>query len=144
MKIKITRVDKTLPLPEYQTPGAVGFDLYARVKTMVKPKSLARIPSNIIVQTPRNYVFLLAARSSLAFKKGLMLANGVGIIDHDFSGPEDEVQIAVYNFTNQTVVVDRGERIAQGLFIPTAIAAWQEIGATAKKTRGGFGSTGNK
>jgi dUTP pyrophosphatase len=142
MKVRIKRVDRGLPLPAYQTAGAVGCDLYARLATEVAPHSLARVPANVIIQTPPGYMFLVASRGSTPFRKGLMLANGVGIGDQDFCGPEDEYHIAVYNFTAEAVVVERGERIAQGIFVPVAIAEWVEMDDADQPTRGSFGSTG--
>jgi dUTP pyrophosphatase len=142
MKVRIKRLDRGLPLPAYQTAGSVGCDLYARLTTVIPPRSLARVPANVIIQTPPGYMFLVASRGSTPFKKGLMLANGVGIGDQDFCGPEDEYQIAVYNFTDQPVTVERGERIAQGIFVPVAVAEWVEVEAVDGPSRGGFGSTG--
>ncbi len=142
MKVKIKRVDKELPLPKYQTKGAVGCDLYARVTTNVEPGKLAKIPANVIVKTPPGYMFLVASRSSTPFKKGLMMAHGVGIGDQDFWGPEDEYHIPVYNITEEVVTVDRGERIAQGIFVPVTIAEWEEVDEGGSESRGMYGSTG--
>ncbi len=114
MKVRIKRVDKKLSLPKYHTKGAVGFDFVARVTTKVKPKSLAKVPGNLIIDTPQGYMMLLASRGSTPWRKGLFMAHGVGIGDQDFNGEEDEYQVPVYNFTNKTVTVERGERIAQG------------------------------
>lgn len=145
MKVKITRIDKNLPLPIYQTKGSVGCDLYARVTTKIPPKGLAKIPANVIIETPPGFMFLIASRSSTPFKKGLMKANGVGIIDQDFSGPGDEINLSVYNFTDSEVFVKRGERIAQGVFVAIEKADWVEMRSTGQtSTRGGFGSTGHK
>lgn len=144
MKVRITRVDKELPLPEYHTAGAVGCDLYARETTKIAPKSLTRIPANVIIETPPGYMFIVAFRGSTPFKKGLLPPHGIGIGDQDFCGPEDEYKIAVYNFTDDEVVVERGERIAQGIFVPVEIVEWEEIDKSDKPTRGGFGTTGGK
>lgn len=144
MKIRIKRIDKKLPIPKYHTKGAVGFDFLARKKTLVKPKSLAKIPGNLVVQTPKGYMLLLASRSSTPFKKGLMIANGVGIGDQDFSGDNDEYLIAVYNFTKKTVTVERGERIAQGIFVKVGVADFEEVNKMSNSSRGGFGTTGKK
>ena len=57
------------------------------------------------------------ARSSTPLKRGLMIANGVGIVDSDYCGPTDEVKIAVMNFTDAPVPVNAGDRIAQGLLL---------------------------
>ena len=142
MKIKIVRVDKSLPLPKYQTEGAVAFDLYCREDATVAPHELAMLPSNFIIQVPDGYALIIAARSSLAKKKGLVLGNGIGVIDKDYHGPEDEIKILVHNFTDSPIVVTRGERIAQGLIVPVAKATWEEVSAIKDESRGGFGSTG--
>jgi len=144
MKIKIKRLGQSLSLPRYHTAGSAGFDLSARVETTILPKQIARIPSGLIISTPIGYVLTLAARSSLASKKGLMLANGIGTIDSDYCGPDDEILLSVYNFTDQIVIIEKGERIAQGMFLKVEQAQWEEVEEITAKSRGGFGSTGNK
>lgn len=142
MNVSIKRIDTSLELPKYQTGGSVGFDFLARIETIIASKSLARVPANVIIQIPSGYSLLIFARSSLAFKKGLMLANSVGVVDQDFCGPEDEIQIALYNFTDTPVTIQKGDRLAQGLFVPIGVAHFQEVQLIEKPSRGGFGSTG--
>ena len=143
MQIKIKRLDKELPLPAYQTAGSAGFDIYARENTSIASKSIALVPSNLIIATPPGYMLVVASRSSTPKRKGLMVANGIGIVDSDYSGPEDEVKILVYNFTDNEVIVEKGERIAQGLFVKIEQGQWEEVDEMSAKTRGGFGSTGS-
>jgi dUTP pyrophosphatase len=142
-KIKIKRFDKNLPLPQYKTAGAAGFDLSAREKTTIKPRAIGYVPLNVAVETPRDHFFVLAVRSS-THKMGLMPANGIGIGDSDFRGDEDEYKIALLNFTNKPVTVEKGTRIAQGLIVKHIKANWQEVDKLISKTRGGFGSTGKE
>jgi len=144
LKVKVKRVDQDLPLPKYQTSGAVGCDMYARVTTNVPAHGLAKVPGNLIIECPKDYMFMIAPRSSTPSRKGLLFPNSVGIGDQDFCGPEDEWQVIVYNFTDQEVVVERGERIAQILFFPIAIADWEEVAEMTAPNRGGIGSTGHK
>jgi dUTP pyrophosphatase len=141
LKVRIIRLDKTLPLPEYHTPGAVAFDFYSGIAKTIEPGSQALLPSNFIIEVPQGYFLMLAARSSLT-KKGLMLHNGIGVIDQDYHGPEDVVKMLLYNFTGAAVTVERGERIAQGLILPVTKAAWEEVDVLKPESRGGFGSTG--
>lgn len=141
LAVRIARVDPELPLPAYETPGAVGFDLLARVETTVAPGALARIPANVIVETPPGYMLLVAARSSLPGRKGLSVPHGIGVIDQDYCGAADELLVQVYNFTDTAVVVARGEKIAQGVFVRVGRAAWEEADFAARPSRGGFGST---
>lgn len=141
MRVRVTRIDPSLPLPYYATAGAAGFDLLARESVTVAPGELARIPGNVIVQVPDGYTLLVALRSGTPGRKGLLKPNGVGVIDQDYHGPADEIQIQVYNFWDENVTVERGERIAQGLLVPVTRVEWEE-GDAAGPSRSGFGSTG--
>lgn len=142
MKVRIVRIDKSLPLPKYHTEGAVAFDLYSREEATIQPGEMKLLPSNFIIEVPAGHALILAARSSLSKRKGLMLANGVGVIDQDYHGPEDETGILVRNFTDVPVTVERGERIAQGLIMPIEKAEFEEKNSIKEESRGGFGSTG--
>ena len=71
-----------------------------------------------------------------------MLANGIGIIDQDYCGKNDEIKVLIYNFTNNTVTVKKKERIAQAILVKIARASFTEANETKTKSRGGFGSTG--
>lgn len=143
MNIKIKRFDKELPLPQRQTVGAAAFDLTARETVTIEPNKVGYVPLNVAIETPADHFLMVAARSS-THKKGLMMANGVGIIDPDYSGNEDEIKAAYYNFTAAPVTVEKGERVAQGTFVKISHPEWEEVGEMPNKTRGGFGTTGNK
>ncbi len=143
-KAKIKRIDKTLPLPVYETNGSVGFDIIARESIEIPSKEIKLIPGNIIVEVPKGYMLMVASRSSTPKKKGLTPPHGLGIIDHDYCGNEDEIKIQVYNFTDESVIVERGEKIAQGVFIRIDKLEWEEVDEMTKDSRGGFGSTDNK
>lgn len=142
MQIKIKRIDKSLPLPEYQTSGAVAFDLYSRVDAVIRPKTLERLPTNVIVATPKGYMLEIKDRSSTLKKKGLLVTTGY--IDTDYCGETDEILLQVYNITETDVVVGQGERIGQGAFIKVEIAEWEETDTMDSNSRGGFGTTGQK
>jgi dUTP pyrophosphatase len=114
MKIRIKRFDKELPLPAYKTKGAAAFDCVARETTEVAPRTVAYIPLNFALEVPEGYMLLLAPRSS-THKKGLHMANSIGILDPDFRGDEDEVRAAYYNVTDLPITIERGERVAQAL-----------------------------
>ncbi len=140
MKVKIKRVDKTLPLPQYETPGAVAFDVSARETVEIAPNSIGRVPTNIIVEIPKGYMLLLKDRSSTAKKKGLLCT--VGFIDQDFCGENDEIQLQFYNFQKEKVKIEKGERLGQASFVRIDKHEWEEVDSMNKKSRGGFGSTG--
>ncbi len=142
MLVPIKRIDKDLPLPAYHSAGAAGFDLLCREERTVAPGAVALLPANVIVATPPGYMLLVAARSSTPWRKGLSVPHGIGVIDQDYCGPDDEIHVQVYNFTAAPVTVQRGERIAQAVFVRIAQAVWDEVDAVEAPTRGGFGSTG--
>jgi dUTP pyrophosphatase len=141
MEVPIRRVDKEIPLPQYQTAGAVALDCAIREDTTIPPQGIAYAPLNFSLQPPLGHWVLMAARSSL-HKRGLMLANGLGIFDEDFSGDEDEYKVALYNFTNEHVDVKKGERLTQIVFLPYDKVEWNEVETLGKEARGGFGTTG--
>lgn len=141
MNVSIKRLDKTLPLPEYHTKGSVGFDLIAREKVIIEAKSIGFVPNNIVVQIPEGYMLLLANRSSTAKKRGLTIANGVGIIDQDYCGDDDELKTPFYNMSDVPVIIERGERLSQCVFVRVDQATWHEVEEMGNESRGGFGTT---
>jgi dUTP pyrophosphatase len=141
MHVRITRLDTSVALPAYQTPGAAGFDLAASVDMTIPPGAVRLVPTGLVIETPPGHFLGVFARSSTPLKRGLMVANGVGIVDSDYCGPEDEIKIEVFNFTRAPVVLKPGDRLAQGVILPFVRAEWQETDTTARPTRGGFGAT---
>lgn len=142
MKVRIKRIDKSLPLPVYETRGSVGFDLLAREDIEIQPEEISLIPANVIVEVPKGYALILASRSSTPRKHGLTKPHGIGVIDQDYCGPEDEVKIQVTNFKTEPVLVKKGTKIAQGLFVKVDQLEFDEVEEIDAPTRGGFGSTG--
>ena len=141
MKVKIKRLDKSLPLPEYKTEKAAGFDVYARETITINPKEVKYVPLNIVLEIPEDTWVLLAARSS-AHKLGLIAANGIGIGDRDFCGDGDEYHFAALNITDKPVTVTRGTRIAQMVLVNYKQVSFEEVESLNRENRGGFGSTG--
>lgn len=143
MKVGIKRFDTSLPLPEYKTAGAAAFDVYSREEVSIQPHSVGYAPLNLALQLPEDHWALVAARSSL-HKRGLMLANGIGVGDYDYRGDGDEYKAALLNFTDKPVVIEKGERIAQIIILPRTQVEFIEKSTFDTKDRGGFGSTGRK
>lgn len=143
IQVSIKRFDKKIPLPEYKTKGAAAFDLCARDSVEISPKDFKYVPLNVAIETPPGYFLMLVARSS-THKKGLWMANGIGIGDPDFSGDNDEYHAVYYNFTDNMVLIEKGERIAQGLIVKREAVQWYEVDQMQNKTRGGWGTTGKK
>lgn len=142
MQISIRRTSPDVPMPEYKTSGACAFDLAVIEDGIIAPGERKMFRTGLVVCVPEGHVLILAARSSNA-KKGIQMANGIGIIDQDYCGSEDELRLFLYNIGNEPYHVEKGERIAQGMIMPIVRGefiepeAWKETA-----NRGGFGSTG--
>jgi dUTP pyrophosphatase len=143
MTVRIRRLREDVELPRYETGDAAAFDLAASADVEVPPGRVALVPTGLIVEVPGGTFLGIFARSSTPLRRGLMVANGVGVIDPDYCGPDDEVKIAVMNFTDRVVTVRRGDRIAQGMLLPSPRVRWQEADELRSGSRGGFGATGS-
>ncbi len=143
LTVRIRRLRADVPLPAYQTPGAAGFDLAASEEVRIAPNAVALVPTGLVIRVPDGYFLGIFARSSTPLKRGLIVSNGVGVIDADYCGTDDEIKIQVLNVTREPVTIKAGDRIAQGLFIPVARATWDETSEDLRTgSRGGFGATG--
>jgi dUTP pyrophosphatase len=142
MKIRIRRLDPHLPLPTYHSAGAAAFDLASAEDAVVQPGEVRLVRTGLVVEVPPGHFLGIVARSSLPLRKGLIVANGIGVVDSDYSGSLDEVQVEVLNVTREVVPISRGERLAQGLVLSVARVVWEEVDETDNPSRGGFGATG--
>jgi dUTP pyrophosphatase len=139
--VRITRLHPDAVLPRHESAGAAGFDLAASVDMTIAPREVTLVPTGLVIAVPAGHFLGVFARSSTPLKRGLMVANGVGVVDADYCGPTDEIKIEVFNFTDAPVQVRRGDRLAQGILIPYVRAEWAETDTTDAPARGGFGST---
>ncbi len=141
MKVRIKRFDTAVPLPEYKTGGAAAADLAAREDVTIAPGEVGYALLNVALDPPPGHFVQLVARSSL-HKRGLIPANGAGIVDPDYSGNNDEYKAALLNFSKVSVTIQKGERIMQIVFIPFTKVDWEETDDLGNGNRGGFGTTG--
>jgi dUTP pyrophosphatase len=141
LTVHIARIHPEARVPRYESDLAAAFDLASVADVTVEPGRVALIPTGLVVQVPVRMFLGIFARSSTPVKRGLMVANGVGVIDPDYCGPDDEVKIAVMNFGDAPVTVQAGDRIAQGIFLQAPRVHWVES-APRERSRGGFGATG--
>ena len=139
--VHITRIHPDARLPRYETDDSAAFDLASVADVSVPPGKIALIPTGLVVRVPSRMFLGIFARSSTPVKRGLMVANGVGVIDPDYCGATDEVKIAVVNFTDDVVHVQAGDRLAQGIFLEAPRVEWVED-VPRETSRGGFGATG--
>lgn len=142
-KLTIKLIDPTMPAPQYHTPGSVAFDVYSRIDMDIEPWKQTIIPLNLVVAVPAGYFLMLCARSSTAKKFGLMLANGVGVIDQDYRGDNDEIGLSVINFTGSTIHIQKGDRVGQAILVSIIKAdEFITVSKMDSSDRGGWGSTG--
>ena len=143
--IKLTR---GASLPEYATEGSAAVDLRAMIdegSTLVLlPGERTLVPTGVAISPKApNVVSIVAARSGLASKFGISLANGIGVIDSDYRG---EISVALVNLGKEAFEIHRGDRIAQLFFLPVLAATFTAVEELDSTTRGagGFGHTGVK
>ncbi len=131
------------PLPEYETVGSAGMDLRANLiePIMLKPLQRALIPTGLFIELEQGYEAQVRPRSGLALKKGLTILNSPGTIDSDYRG---EIKIIIINLSNETTVINTGERIAQMVIAKYEQATLKEVDELGETERGegGFGHTG--
>jgi dUTP pyrophosphatase len=138
------KLGDTIPLPQYETPGAAGLDLRACIDAPItlSPGALVLVPTGLAIALPSpSYVALLFARSGLAARHGIALSNGVGVIDSDYRG---EIKVALTNLSQTPYEVKPGDRICQLAVLPVAQATLSFVSHLTETQRGqgGFGSTG--
>ena len=145
VNIKITR---GMTAPEYATEGSAAVDLRAAIEenetVTSAPGERRLIPTGLSISPETSdVVAVIAGRSGLGVKKGVSLANGIGVIDSDYRG---EIQVCLINRGEKPFEVHRGDRIAQMMFLPVMHASFlpvDELDETARGA-GGFGHTGVK
>ncbi len=136
--------DAGIELPTRRTGGSAGYDLPAAEMVDLLPGHAALIPTGLKAYMEQDEVLMIYIRSSLAVKHHLALMNQVGVIDADYYGnPHNEghIQIAVMNFGKDIFRIDKGMRVAQGIFT-RYLTVGGDYSGEGKKRDGGFGSTG--
>lgn|SRR5699024_8872886 len=145
MKVKIYN-ESAFENPKFQTEGSAGVDLYANIEEEMVLESLERVlvPTGIFLEIPQGFEAQIRARSGLAFKRGLTLANGIGTIDSDYRG---EIKVMMINLNREKVSIAPGERIAQMVFAKYEPVNFINVNTVEDLTAsdrqaGGFGHTG--
>ena len=128
-------------LPTRAHPTDAGLDLAASETTHIAPGVVTLVPTGIAVAIPEGHVGILAARSSLAVKKSMTLANGIGVIDAGF---RDEIKVPIIPLDGCHNLIQAGQKIAQLIIMPIALPAVEVVSVLPESPRGngGFGSTG--
>jgi len=146
MRLKIYRINKTLPLPRYMTEHSSGMDLFASIDTdvIIQPGGYALIPTGIKIEIPTGYEAQIRPRSGLAYKYGVTILNSPGTVDSDYRG---EIKVIMINHGGEPFKVKKGMRIAQLVITRVVHAEIEEVEMAEElnetnRSEGGFGHTG--
>jgi dUTP pyrophosphatase len=144
MSTKIKVVNKSHhPLPTYATSGSSGMDLRAYISEPIRLAPLDRVlvPTGLYLAIPNNWEAQVRPRSGLALKQGITCLNTPGTIDADYRG---ELKVILINLSNESQIINDGDRIAQIVFQTVEKADWEiaESLETTERGAGGFGHTG--
>ena len=142
--------DPSVPLPSYESTGAVGADIRANLPEEERPAGFVLapmerriVPTGLRIEIPEGFEAQIRPRSGLALKHGLSLPNTPGTIDSDYRGP---LGVLLINLGAEPFTISHGERIAQMIVAPVVQADFSEVASLGETTRGmgGFGSTGRR
>ena len=141
VRIEVVRSDPGVALPVYAREGDAGLDVAAAATVTLEPGGRELVPTGLRVAIPAGYAGLVMPRSGLALRSGVTVLNAPGLIDSGYRG---EIGVLLVNHGARTVVIQRGERIAQLVIQPVAraqLVAVREL-PESRRGEGGFGSTG--
>lgn len=137
MEVVVKRFDYGFALPA-PTEGAACFDFVCRETVTIEPHQIKAVAQNVAIRVPDGYALLMFSRSSTPLRTGLMLANGVGVIDPFYDGDNDENLAFLHNITDVPVTVKAGDKIVQGMIIKTEPVTWNEVASMNSKGHGGY------
>lgn len=139
---KVNKIIEDIKLPERSTLNSAGYDFFAIEDVTIPAKKLTRVMTGVKCELMPNQVLILANRSSNPSKKGLILANGIGVVDADYYGNPDndgEMGFEFYNILDEDIVIKKGEKLGQGIIIKFDKT---EDDYVTNVRKSGWGSTG--
>lgn len=144
LNVNVKRLDPTVELPAYAYEGDAGLDLRANESVDIAPFERVLISTGLAISIPDGYAGFVQPRSGMALKRGLTIANTPGLIDAHYRG---ELKVIAVNLdSQQTIHIERGERIAQLVIQQVPVVHLTEVDELDETDRGsgGFGSSGSK
>ena len=139
---KLHNFPKDFELPKYGSKFASGFDIKSTIKVDIPSRASTIIPTGFAIEIPVGYELQIRPRSGKSLKTSLRIPNSPATIDSDYRG---EVGVIVSNESiKKNLIIEKGDKIAQGVICPVYQASWEEIDELDDTERGsdGFGSTG--
>jgi dUTP pyrophosphatase len=141
IRLPLRRLDPSIELPSYAREGDAGLDLRAAHDAALEPGGRGLVGTGLAVAIPEGFAGLVLPRSGLALNQGVTVLNAPGLVDAGYRG---ELKVLLVNHGDKSVVVQRGDRIAQLVIQRVERAEPIEVGELPSSERGagGFGSTG--
>ena len=138
VELRIKKVRENAIIPSYSYPGDAGLDLHSCISCSLEQGQRMMIPTGISVAIPKGHAMLIWPRSGLSAKKGVDVL--AGVIDEGYRG---ELTVVLLNTGYDDVVINEGDRIAQGVIQPVVQPDIIEVDALDRTSRGehNFGST---
>lgn len=138
--VQIKKLNKKAIIPQYQSEGAAGFDFHSISDVKIPPKATVLVKTGLAMAIPSGYEIQVRPRSGMSLKTKIRISNAPGTVDCDFRG---EVGIIVDNIGDETITIQVGDRIAQGVLNEVPQAQFIEVKELdeTKRGEGGFGST---
>ena len=139
---KVKGMEEDIKLPERSTLNSAGYDFFALEDIIFNPETITRVFTGVKCELMPNQVLILANRSSNPSKKGLILLNGIGVVDADYYGNPDndgEIAFEFYNMLNEPVEIKKGEKLGQGIILKFDKT---EDDYVTNVRKSGWGSTG--
>lgn len=144
IKVSYSKSNESAKTPEYAYPTDSGFDLYSTEEVYIDSLDRKLIPTGLHFDIPENYEIQVRSKSGLALKQGLMVLNSPGTVDQGYTG---EIQVILFNTTNQKVKIEKGQKVAQAVVCPVVAGKWLKFSQKPNielkdRNNNGFGSTG--
>ncbi|KKL73067.1 hypothetical protein LCGC14_2078620 [marine sediment metagenome] len=134
------RTDEGVNVPAYATDGSSGVDIEAGESVRIFSETWQKVRTGLYFEIPEGFEMQVRSRSGLA-SRGIIIMNQPGTLDSDYRG---ELILIVHNLQKESYKIDKGDRIAQGVFVAVERAQFTLVDALNDTSRGegGLGSTG--
>lgn len=140
--VKVKKLHEDAKLPQYANQWSdSGADVFSIEKYEIKPGERVLVKTGIAISVSDGYECQVRSKSGLALKRGLIVLNSPGTVDNGYRG---EVGVIICNLSNETQIIEKGDKVAQLVIVPVGQAIFLEVNELDSTTRGdgGFGSTG--
>ena len=137
MTRQFKQLNENATKPDRATEGSAGYDIAASETVTIQPGQIKLVSTGLAAEMDKDDVMLLIDRSSNPLKRGIVLSNSLGVIDHDYF--PNEFKGMFTNISDKPVTLEAGQRIMQAVFVKYGLV--DDDNASGKRT-GGFGSTG--